>query len=142
MGRIDTSGLTGYFKARYSPLVGKDWLRKLPDYEIAAFARVGFCCSGYGRSGGIARAASAKRDRRGRFVMIPKMSVYQWWAKSWLDSREMAGATVAASYDEARSRMRYNVKNAFLHDSFILLVQPMKSRRSTKKRGAGESVKP
>lgn len=61
------SELTGYFKRNYGPLEGSDWVRRLPECERQALAHIAHTASDYGRSGGIARARTALRDRRGRF---------------------------------------------------------------------------
>lgn len=58
----------GYYSENFGPLTGRDWVRGLPEEERRAFARVGFAASGYGVLGGLKRAATAKRDRRGRFA--------------------------------------------------------------------------
>jgi hypothetical protein len=52
----------------FSGLRGKDWLRSLPDEDRKAFSWIGIKESGFGRLGGKARAAQAKRDSRGRFL--------------------------------------------------------------------------
>jgi hypothetical protein len=56
------------FKNRYPVLTGKNWLLQCSKEDIQAFARLGFELSGYGRSGGHARASTALRDNRGRFI--------------------------------------------------------------------------
>lgn len=60
--------MTGYFKRTYGPLTGRNWLKTLPPEEIQAFSHVGFVEGDYGRSGGIARAQTARRDWKGRFA--------------------------------------------------------------------------
>lgn len=57
----------GYFKNRYN-LKGKDWLRMIPEEEKDIFVHCGLQNAGYGKLGGRARAATAKRDKRGRFI--------------------------------------------------------------------------
>jgi len=47
---------------------GKDWIKSLPKEELDAFVYLGHKHSDFGRLGGVARAATAKRDRRGRFA--------------------------------------------------------------------------
>ncbi len=60
----------GYFTRNYPQAVaqGRGWLRHVPAVERKALARVANAASGYGSLGGRARAASAQRDARGRFV--------------------------------------------------------------------------
>ena len=57
----------GMFKRRY-PLQGKTWLRDIPPEDRAIFAQIGREYHGYGHLGGIARAKTAKRDEKGRFI--------------------------------------------------------------------------
>lgn len=59
--------LTGYFK-KYYKLSGRDWLRTVSKEDRAALAHIGFAASGYGVVGGLKRAATAKRDAKGRFT--------------------------------------------------------------------------
>ncbi len=47
---------------------GRDWLRRIPQDDRKAFARIGMEAHNYGRQGGKARAANAKRDQKGRFT--------------------------------------------------------------------------
>lgn len=58
----------GYFQETYGPLIGVAWVRELPKAERDAFSYVGRKAADHGRMGGVARAASATRDHRGRFV--------------------------------------------------------------------------
>ena len=60
--------LSGYFSKNYGPLKGSDWIRRIPVYERQALSYVGRVASNHGKSGGVARAATAKRDAKGRFV--------------------------------------------------------------------------
>jgi hypothetical protein len=60
--------LQGYFTANYAPLRGSDWLRRLPDWERQAFSRIGRTYALYGHLGGVARAHTALRDTKGRFI--------------------------------------------------------------------------
>lgn len=60
----------GYFKDKYGPLTGRDWLKDLPEYERSAFSRIGFAASGYGIIGGMVRAETAERDELGRFASV------------------------------------------------------------------------
>lgn len=57
----------GYFKKNYR-LHGRDWLRSVSVEDRQAFAHVGQSCAEYGRRGGQARAANARRDHLGRFM--------------------------------------------------------------------------
>jgi hypothetical protein len=59
--------LNGYFKSRYD-LSGRDWLCRLPRWEIQAFAQYGRMLAVYGVKGGRERARTARRDERGRFL--------------------------------------------------------------------------
>ena len=47
---------------------GRSWLRNVSKEDRQAFAMIGCQAHQYGKLGGKARAASAKRDRRGRFT--------------------------------------------------------------------------
>jgi hypothetical protein len=62
------NNLTGYFTSNYGPLIGSDWIRRLPDYEQRAFSYIGRMSAGHGKLGGIARANTAKRQSNGRFA--------------------------------------------------------------------------
>lgn len=57
----------GYFKQQYQ-LEGSDWLRRVSDEDRRAFSHIGRSRGEYGRKGGQARAANARRDHLGRFV--------------------------------------------------------------------------
>jgi len=52
----------------YKPLKGRDWIKTLPDEDKKVFIQIGLEAGDHGRLGGIARAETAKRDRRGHFV--------------------------------------------------------------------------
>lgn len=55
--------------ARYRPLQGRDWLARLPADERRAFSGIGLMHNrGLHRRGGQARAQTAQRDERGRFI--------------------------------------------------------------------------
>lgn len=58
---------TGYFKQHYN-LQGSDWLRRVSPEDRQAFSHVGRSHAGYGRNGGLARVANARRDQKGRFM--------------------------------------------------------------------------
>jgi hypothetical protein len=66
--RSNMSELTGLFKKRYNRLKGKDWVRRLEPEDLSVFVRVGLQANDYGKQGGIKRAATARRDKRGRFT--------------------------------------------------------------------------
>lgn len=55
------------FRNRYK-LSGRDWVRRVSAEDRQAFVQIGLSAAQYGHLGGIARAASAQRDRRGRFT--------------------------------------------------------------------------
>lgn len=57
----------GYFKNHYD-LRGSDWLRSVSAEERQAFAHIGRSHAEYGRKGGRARVANARRDHLGRFM--------------------------------------------------------------------------
>lgn len=57
----DLHDLHGYFKEKYGPLSGQDWLKSLPEWERKAFSEMGWRASEYGRAGGKARASTARR---------------------------------------------------------------------------------
>jgi hypothetical protein len=59
---------TGIFKSRYDPLTGKDWIRTVESEDRAVFVQIGLESAEHGRLGGIARAATARRDYRGRMI--------------------------------------------------------------------------
>lgn len=54
--------------SRYTPLNGKDWLRRISTEDRAAFSNIGQQFAEHGRLGGVARARSAPRCSCGRFV--------------------------------------------------------------------------
>lgn len=60
--------MTGLF-SRYAPLQGKAWLRDIPPEDRKVFAEIGLS---HNRAlwsiGGKARASTARRDSRGRFM--------------------------------------------------------------------------
>lgn len=63
--------IQGYFKENYPEVIqegGRNWLPLLPAHERLAFALYGLHHAEYGHKGGVARAATAQRDSRGRFV--------------------------------------------------------------------------
>ena len=60
--------LAGYFSKNYGPLKGSDWIRRIPVEDRKAFCYIGRAAGNHGRNGGLARAATAKRDEKGRFV--------------------------------------------------------------------------
>lgn len=61
--------LAGYFRTNYpDALQGVDWVNNLPEHERLAFAQYGLAQAEYGHKGGVARARTAQRDRRGRFT--------------------------------------------------------------------------
>lgn len=49
-------------------LKGKDWLRHIPAEDRQAFSYIGRMAANHGKMGGIARARTANRDYRGRFM--------------------------------------------------------------------------
>ena len=55
------------FKSRYV-LQGKDWIRRVEPDDRKAFVQIGMRFHNYGKMGGKARAATARRDKRGRFT--------------------------------------------------------------------------
>ena len=62
------SEYTGLFKSRYPNITGSDWIRKVDPDDRRVFVQIGHEHAEHGRLGGFARASSAKRDSRGRFV--------------------------------------------------------------------------
>lgn len=56
------------FKRNYPELKGRNWLLSVSVEDRKAFSRIGFAHSGYGRQGGIKRAKTALRDKKGKFV--------------------------------------------------------------------------
>jgi len=56
------------FKTRYQKLIDRDWLRRVDHDDRKAFTRIGMEAHEYGRQGGKARVATAKRDSKGRFI--------------------------------------------------------------------------
>ena len=56
------------FKSRYPSLRGRDWIRTIDPDDLRAFVEIGMKHNDYGRVGGKARSATAKRDKRGRFT--------------------------------------------------------------------------
>lgn len=62
-----SSTYPGIFKARYTELRGRDWIRRIDPDDRQVFIEIGLAATEYGRKGGAARA-HAPRDERGRFV--------------------------------------------------------------------------
>lgn len=62
-----------YFIEHYQ-LHGRDWLRRVSAEDRQALAYYAFVRSNYGRDGGRARAETAKRDHRGRFISNQTLS--------------------------------------------------------------------
>ena len=60
--------ITGAIKRRYPVLKGKDWIRKIEPDDRKALLHVVRSFGEHGRKGGRARAATAQRDSRGRFI--------------------------------------------------------------------------
>jgi hypothetical protein len=58
----------GVFKSRYPILIGKDWIKNLEIEDLQVFIRMGLAATDYGKKGGQARSAQAKRDKNGRFI--------------------------------------------------------------------------
>lgn len=56
------------FKRRYNSLTGKDWIRSVLPEDRRAFVHIGMQAHDYGRLGGKARARTARRDEKGRFI--------------------------------------------------------------------------
>jgi hypothetical protein len=56
------------FSRRYGPLVGRDWLKNLSAEDRAIFNQIGRDYNANGHLGGLARAKTAKRDAKGRFI--------------------------------------------------------------------------
>jgi hypothetical protein len=52
----------------YPQRSGRDWLRNVSADDRKAFSRIGREAHLHGHLGGMARAAQAKRDSRGRFI--------------------------------------------------------------------------
>lgn len=59
---------TGAFKRNYGPLQGYDWVRKLDAEARRIFVEMGNRFNEHGHRGGVARAQTADRDERGRFI--------------------------------------------------------------------------
>ena len=56
------------FKSRYPRLSGKDWIKAIHPDDLQAFIEIGLSHALYGHLGGVARARTANRDKRGRFI--------------------------------------------------------------------------
>jgi len=56
------------FKNRYPELKGKNWIKFISIEDRKAFSQIGFSHSDFGRTGGIVRGKSGKRDSKGRFT--------------------------------------------------------------------------
>jgi hypothetical protein len=63
----DREQYRGMFIRRY-PLQGRAWLRNVPAEDRKIFSEIGCENHQHGHLGGVARAAAAKRDARGRFT--------------------------------------------------------------------------
>lgn len=63
-------------KSRYN-LTGKgrDWIRYIHPEDRAVLVEIGMVAWDFGRMGGKARAATALRDYRGRFISNPKYEI-------------------------------------------------------------------
>ena len=59
--------LKGMFKNKYK-LSGKNWIQKLPKEDRRIFSEIGRIYNLHGHLGGVARAKTAKRDKKGRFI--------------------------------------------------------------------------
>lgn len=55
------------FKSRYPSLKGRNWICTIEPDDLKAFVEIGMKANDYGRRGGKARSANAKRDKKGRF---------------------------------------------------------------------------
>ena len=60
--------LQGVFKSRYPKLKGKAWVKTIEPDDLKAFVQIGQRHHQYGVLGGMARAMTARRDNKGRFV--------------------------------------------------------------------------
>ena len=62
--------LSGKFKAKYGDQLKGDpyWLNRISKEDRQVFVRCGLHHARYGVLGGMARAATADRDHKGRFV--------------------------------------------------------------------------
>lgn len=58
-------------KNKYPVLQGRDWIRKISPDDREALIWLGMRAWDFGRMGGIARAKTALRDSRGRFIKAP-----------------------------------------------------------------------
>lgn len=62
------------FKSRYT-LRGRDWIKCLSPDDRVAFIWLGLKHADFGRLGGKARANTALRDSRGRFIKNPPVEI-------------------------------------------------------------------
>ncbi len=58
-------------KSKYPVLQGRDWIRKISAEDRKVLIWLGMKAWDFGRLGGLARAKTALRDNRGRFVKTP-----------------------------------------------------------------------
>jgi hypothetical protein len=56
------------FRNTYRKLEGKDWIRGVSEEDRRVFITIGLRHAQWGKLGGIARARTGTRDKRGRFV--------------------------------------------------------------------------
>lgn len=56
------------FRSKYDLTGRRDWVRLLEPDDLRVFIQIGLQAGEYGKRGGLARAAAAKRDNRGRFA--------------------------------------------------------------------------
>lgn len=56
------------FHSVYEKLEGRDWIRRVSPEDRRIFVERGLAHAQWGKLGGIARAKTALRDRRGRFA--------------------------------------------------------------------------
>lgn len=59
---------TGAFRRNYGPLIGSNWVTKLDTEARRIFSAMGREFGEHGHCGGVARARTADRDERGRFI--------------------------------------------------------------------------
>jgi hypothetical protein len=60
--------LPGVIKSLFPDLHGRDWLRSLPKADRLAFSYLGRTWALNGKSGGLVRSLTGRRDERGRFI--------------------------------------------------------------------------
>ena len=84
---------SGLFKARYSSLHGKDWIRNISTEDLQVFIDIGLSASDHGRLGGKSlvkkRGKKYMKEIARRGALVTNMKKY--FARAILDEQERLG---------------------------------------------------